>query len=109
MHNVEFADSEYDLSTIANAVQIDGLLNRSVNIFVEQINKNGYEFVVPNDKLQTHVTNRIREIELFTNIKHTQLIFPNLFVAKKLEAFTKSIFSMGEFVILNKIFKILSV
>ena len=74
LHNVEFEDSEYDLSTIANAVQIDGLLNRSVNIFVEQINKNGYDFVVPDTKLQEHINNRLREIELFTNQKHTELI-----------------------------------
>jgi hypothetical protein len=39
----------------------------------------------------------------------TALISPNLFVAKKFEDFTKRILSMGEFVILNKIFNILSV
>jgi len=74
LHNVEFADSEYDLSTIANAVQLDGLLNRSVNIFVEQINKNGYDIVVPDTKLQDHINNRMREVELFTNQKHTELM-----------------------------------
>ena len=74
LHNVDWADSEYDLSTIANAVQIDGLLNRSVNIFVEQINRNGYDVVVKETKLQEHINNRLREIELFTNQKNTALM-----------------------------------
>ena len=74
VNNIEFSESEYDLSTIANAVQLDGLLNRSVNIFVEQINKNGYEVVIPDSKLQDHVNNRLREIELFTNIKQNDLM-----------------------------------
>ena len=74
IHNIEFVSSEYDLSTIANAVQIDGILNRYVNIFVEQINKNGYDIVVPDSKLQTHVDNRLREIELFTNTKNAELM-----------------------------------
>jgi len=73
LRNIVFVDSEYDLSTVANAVQLDGLLNRSVNIFVEQIIKNGYEVVIPNQKLYQHVSNRLKEIELFTNIKNTEL------------------------------------
>lgn len=73
-NDVTFKDSEYDLSTIASAVQLDGILNRSVNIFTEQINKNGYEISIPNDKVYEHVTGRLREIELFTNIKNTEIV-----------------------------------
>lgn len=64
--NVDFFRPEYDLPTIANAVQLDGLLQRAVNIFVEQILKNGYEFTSKNDRLQTHVTRRMKEIQNMT-------------------------------------------
>ncbi len=74
MNNIEFVDSEYDLSTLANAVQIDGLLNRATSIFTEQINKNGFEIVIPDKRIQEHVDNRLREIELFTNIKNTEIM-----------------------------------
>jgi len=74
LNSVEFVDSEYDLTTIATAVQLDGILNRSVNVFTEQINKNGYEVVVPDDKVYKHVSSRLTEIEMFTNIKTTELV-----------------------------------
>jgi len=74
---IDFADSEYDLTTIANAVQLDGLLNRYTQIFTEQINQNGYGIIVPNDNLQKHINGRIREIELFTNTKFKE-VFDNI-------------------------------
>jgi hypothetical protein len=72
--NIIFEDSEYDLSTIDNAVQIDGILNRAVNTFTEQINKNGFDINIPNDKVFNHVMNRLKEIELGTNIATTEII-----------------------------------
>lgn len=66
--NVEFFKPEYDLPTIANAIQMDGLLQRSVNVFVEQILKNGYEFTTKNDRLQRHVNRRLKEIQNLTGI-----------------------------------------
>lgn len=66
--NVDFFKPEYDLPLIANAIQMDGLLRRMVNIFVEQVLKNGYEWVSKNEKLQQHISRRIKEIENLTNI-----------------------------------------
>ena len=40
---------------------MDGLLQRSVSIFVEQILKSGYEFVSKDDSIQEHIDIRIRE------------------------------------------------
>jgi hypothetical protein len=66
--NVEFYKPEYDLPTIANAVQMDGLLQRATSIFVEQVLKNGYELTSKNDRLQQHVVRRIKEIQNLTGI-----------------------------------------
>lgn len=66
--NVQFRKPEYDLPTIANAVQLDGILRRSVNIFVEQILKNGFEITTKNDRLQKHINKRITEIEKLTGV-----------------------------------------
>jgi len=71
---VEFHDPDYDLSTISNAVQLDGILNRSVNIYVEQVLKNGVEVVSLSERLQKHYKNRKREIEFGTNIPFTETI-----------------------------------
>lgn len=72
--NIVFMDAEYDLSSLQSAVQLDGILNRAVNLFTEQITKNGYEISIPDDKVYKHVTTRLKEIELFTNIKNSELI-----------------------------------
>lgn len=72
--NVEFFKSEYDLSTIANAIQIDGILNRAVNLFVEQIMKNGFDCVSKDDKVQIHAKRRLDEISGGTNISIFELI-----------------------------------
>lgn len=68
LNNVAFYAPEYDLPTIANAVQLDGLLQRSVNIFVEQILKNGYEITSKNDRLLRHVNRRMKEIQQGTGV-----------------------------------------
>lgn len=72
--NTTFYRSEYDLPTIANAVQLDGLLRRSVNLFVEQILKNGYEFKSKQDTYQKHVRRRIREIENLTGVSFYEIM-----------------------------------
>lgn len=72
--NTVFYKSEYDLPTIANAVQLDGLLRRSVNLFVEQILKNGFEFKSKSDRDVTHVKRRIREIENLTGIAFSETL-----------------------------------
>jgi len=83
--------SEYDLPTIANAIFSDGLLQRSVNIYIEQILKNGFTFVSKNDKLNRHVNNRINEIqyltgistyELFNEISWQLVAYSNCFIIK---------------------------
>jgi len=68
LNNIAFYAPEYDLPTIANAVQLDGLLQRSVNIFVEQILKNGYEITSKNDRLLRHINRRMKEIQQGTGI-----------------------------------------
>ena len=68
LNNVAFFAPEYDLPTIANAVQLDGLLQRSVNIFVEQVLKNGFEITSKNDTLLKHVNRRMREIQAGTGV-----------------------------------------
>lgn len=72
--NVNFYKSEYDLPTIANAVQLDGFLRRSVNIFVEQILKNGFEIRSKTDRLQRHVKRRIKEIENLTGVSFYETV-----------------------------------
>jgi hypothetical protein len=72
--NVTFYESEYDLFTIANARQLDGIINRAVGVFKEQILKNGFQYVSKDDKAQKYIRKRIREIELFTNIKHKEIM-----------------------------------
>jgi len=73
-NNVDFFKPEYDLPTVANAVQLDGILRRVVNLFVEQIMKNGFESVSRNEKAQKHVTRRLREIELLTGLSTYEVI-----------------------------------
>lgn len=65
---VEFIRPEYDLPTIANALMMDGYLQRAVNIYVEQILKNGYEITSKNDRAQKHVARRMKEIQHLTNL-----------------------------------------
>lgn len=72
--NVTFYTSEYDLLTIANAIQLDGLLRRSVTLFIEQILKNGFEFKSKKDSKLKHVRNRVREIENLTGISFKETI-----------------------------------
>lgn len=72
--NVSFNKSEYDLPMIANAVQLDGILRRAVNIFVEHVLKNGYEFNSKNDKIQKHTIKRIKEIQNFTGISFAEIL-----------------------------------
>lgn len=71
---VEFFTSEYDLKTIANAIQLDGILNRATKIYHEQVLKNSFEIVCPVDRIQQHANKRIREIELRTNIKFSETL-----------------------------------
>lgn len=66
--NVEFYKPEYDLPTIANAIMMDGILQRATNVYVEQILKNGYELTSKNDRLQKHVSRRVKEIQNLTGI-----------------------------------------
>lgn len=73
-NNVDFYRPEYDFPTIANAVQLDGILRRVVNLFVEQIMKNGFETVSKNEKVQNHVAKRIKEIELLTGLTLYELV-----------------------------------
>ena len=72
--NVQFYKPEYDLPMIANAIQLDGLLRRATNIFVEHILKNGYEAVSKTDRIQKHVNRRIREIESLTGVSFYETI-----------------------------------
>lgn len=72
--NVEFIRPEYDLPTIANAVQMDGILQRATNIFTEQVLKNGYEIVSKNERAQRHVHRRIKEIENLTGCPFYELM-----------------------------------
>lgn len=72
--NVIYNPSEYDLPLIANAVQLDGILRRAVNIYVEQILKNGFEITSQNDKIQQHVARRMKEIEYFTGTSKYELL-----------------------------------
>lgn len=66
--NVSFSRPEYDLPTIANAVQMDGILQRAVSLFTEQILKNGYDCVSKDDKAQRHLNKRLREVQGLTGV-----------------------------------------
>ncbi|MCK9429426.1 MAG: phage portal protein [Candidatus Omnitrophica bacterium] len=72
--NVSYKPSEYDLEMVANAVSLDGILRRTVNIYVEQILKNGYEINSENDKISKHVAKRLKEIQYFTGISFYELL-----------------------------------
>lgn len=72
--NVQFIKKEYDLETIANAVQIDGLLRRSVSVFVEQIFKNGYEIQSIDKSVKEYIELRIKEIERLTGVSFYETI-----------------------------------
>lgn len=74
-NNVSYQKPEYDLETLANAIQLDGILNRSVSIYVEQILKNGFEFNSENDKIYKHISRRIKEIQNFTGITYNEFIY----------------------------------
>jgi len=66
--NVIFHKPEFDLPTIANAVEMDGILQRCVTVYEEQILKNGIDFISRDDKAQIHVDRRLREIDILTGI-----------------------------------------
>jgi len=72
--NTVFVTPEYDLPTIANAIYMDSLLNRSVTIFVEQILKNGFEISSKDDNLQRYAKKRVREIERLTGKRLNEVI-----------------------------------
>jgi len=72
--NTIFYPSEYDLKMIANAVMIDGILQRTVNVYVEQILKNGYELTSKKPPIQDHVNKRINEIQNLTGITYLETI-----------------------------------
>lgn len=90
--DVTFQKPEYDLPMIANAVQLDGLLRRAVNLFTEHILKNGYELTSKNTKIQKHVERRMKEIQNLTGISFydtlnwlsTQLVtYGNAYIIKQ--------------------------
>ena len=72
--NTIFVKPEYDLPTIANAIYMDSLLNRSVTIFVEQILKNGFEVSSKDDNAQRYAQRRIKEIERLTGKKFNETV-----------------------------------
>jgi hypothetical protein len=72
--NVSYAPSEYDLPILANAIQLDGILRRYVNIYVEQILKNWVEINSRNDKIQKHIYRRLKEIQNFTGVSFRDLL-----------------------------------
>lgn len=72
--NVTFNKSEYDLPMVANAVQLDGILRRAVNIFVEHVLKNGHEFTSKDDRIQKHIIIRIKEIQNLTGITFSETL-----------------------------------
>lgn len=72
--NTIFVQPEYDLPTIANAIYMDSLLNRSVTIFVEQILKNGFEVSSKEDNVQRYVRKRVREVERLTGKRFNEVI-----------------------------------
>ena len=72
--NVDFVSPDYDLDMVSHVIQIDGIVNRSISVFAEQIMKNGFEYHSKNDKVQEHLKRRITEIENFTNISFNELM-----------------------------------
>ena len=72
--NVSYSKSEYDLPMLANAVQLDGILRRAVNVFVEHVLKNGYEFNSKNDRIQKHISRRVKEIQNLTGLNFNELL-----------------------------------
>jgi hypothetical protein len=72
--SISYNKSEYDLPMLANAVQLDGILRRAVNIFVEHVLKNGFEFTSKDDKVQLHITRRVKEIENLTGIAFAEIL-----------------------------------
>lgn len=72
--NVDFVKPEYDLPTIANAAQMDGYLRRTINIFKEQVLKNGFETNSKTDKIVRHVRRRLTEIQRLTGVTFYDVI-----------------------------------
>jgi hypothetical protein len=72
--NVSFSKPEYDLPTIANAIHMDGILQRAVNLFTEQILKNGYDWISKNIKVQKYVNKRMKEIQNLTGVPFYELM-----------------------------------
>lgn len=64
--NVDFVRPEYDLCTIANAVQLDGLLSRYVSFISEATLANGFAPVSPDEAIEKHIIARLKEISLRT-------------------------------------------
>lgn len=72
--NVTFHKPEYDLPMVANAVQLDGILRRAVNLYVEHILKNDYELTSKNTRIQRHVHRRMKEIQNLTGISFYEIL-----------------------------------
>jgi len=90
--NVTFHKPEYDLPMVANAVQLDGILRRAINLYTEHILKNDFELTSKNLKIQRHVNRRMKEIQNLTGISFyetlnwisTQLVtYGNAYVVKQ--------------------------
>jgi len=87
-----FEASEWDLVQVQNAVQTESILRRAIEKYVEQIWKNGFEFVGQNPKTTKYIRRRFEQIaqvtgkttmELFQEISYSLVVYANAFVIKQ--------------------------
>lgn len=88
---VNFKRPEYNLSDIANALDTESILRRSVEKYVELIWKDGFSFVGKNPATLTYIKRRFEEMavvtgtptqQMFEDVAQQLVAYANVFVSK---------------------------
>ena len=86
-----YTPAEYNLSTVANAIDTDSYFRRAVEKYVELIWKAGYNFIGKNPNAVSYVRKRFEQIamvtdnptdQLFRDISYQLVEFSNVYVSK---------------------------
>jgi len=88
----EFEAPEWSFREVMDVIQSESMVRRAVEKYVEQIWKNGYEFVGKNPKTVKYVKERFSQIALvtgkptlvlFQEVAYSLVAFANVFLTKK--------------------------
>jgi hypothetical protein len=86
-----YTQPEYDLASVANAIDMDSFFSRACSKYVELIWKNGYRFIGKNQNSVNYIKKRFEQIskttdfpteELFRQMSAQLVIYANVYISK---------------------------